>query len=476
MIANLRQSVQQAFFRSIEQAGCLSLQTDGPDSSDDGSESEDYDEYEDEPDGVLTPTKVVGFANILRNVPKTDKFVVEKFHHVEFACADATCTYQRFSWGLGMPLVAKSDLTTGNITYSSYVIKSNDLVFIFSAPLSEKNSSAGSRMPWPFYSSKKEKEFFSRHGFAVRALAVQVGDVEEAFAVSVNSGAIPITTPVVLVDNASKGKTIVAEVKLYGDVLLRLVQNVDFNGAFLPNYEAASNQIMSYGLRRLDHAVGNVPKLAEVVDYITSFSGFHRFLETEDDGGEVDAPNQVVLANNFETVLLPIIEPALDDRGESAVEGFLEHNRGPGLQHLALMCTDIVHTVQEMKARSGLGGFEFMPVPSPEYYKDCRTRVGRGLSEKLLNDCQDLGISIGTDDKGILLQIFTKPVGDRPTFFLEVIQRIGGVEKGPDGMEYQRGGCGGFGKANLVKLLRSLDGFDCVPTTSPGGKLEPHLS
>lgn len=179
--------------------------------------------------------------------------------------------------------------------------------------------------------------------------------------------------------------------------------------------ETASFKELDYGIHRLDHAVGNVPALGPVVDYIKGFTGFHEFAEftAEDVGTAESGLNSVVLANNDETVLLPLNEPVYGTKRKSQIQTYLEHNEGAGLQHLALVTEDIFRTLREMRKRSGVGGFEFMPSPPPTYYKNLKSRAGDVLSDEQIQACEELGILVDRDDQGTLLQIFTKPVGDR---------------------------------------------------------------
>lgn len=206
-----------------------------------------------------------------------------------------------------------------------------------------------------------------------------------------------------------------SEVKLYGDVVLRFVSKDGFKGSFLPNYEPVQSAPFSYGLIRVDHAVGNVEKLEEAVEYVAKFTGFHRFAEftAEDVGTAESGLNSMVLASNNEMVLLPMNEPVFGTKRKSQIQTYLEHNEGPGLQHLALICSDIFSTLKEMRMRSEIGGFEFMPKPPPTYYKNLRNRVADILTEKQMEECDELGILVDRDDQGVLLQIFTKPIGDR---------------------------------------------------------------
>lgn len=362
-----------------------------------------------------TGFKLVGFKNFVRTNPKSDRFQVKRFHHVEFWCTDATNTARRFSWGLGMPIVAKSDLSTGNSTHASYLLRSGDLNFLFSAPYSPSISlSSTTTAAIPSFSAKACFAFTASHGLAVRAVAVEVDDAATAFSTSVSHGAIPASPPVEL-ENRVK----IAEVRLYGDVVLRYVSYNDpchVSDSFLPGFESVpSPPSLDFGILRLDHAVGNVPELSSAVEYVKGFTGFHEFAEftAEDVGTSESGLNSVVLANNDETVLIPMNEPVYGTKRKSQIETYLEHNEGAGLQHLALVTRDIFETLREMRKRSWLGGFEFMPSPPPTYYRNLKKRAGDVLSDEQIKECEELGILVDRDDQGTLLQIFTKPVGDR---------------------------------------------------------------
>ncbi|GAU12321.1 hypothetical protein TSUD_252720 [Trifolium subterraneum] len=416
-----------------------------------------------------TGFKLRGFNNFVRANPKSDRFKVKRFHHVEFWCTDATNTARRFSWGLGMPIVAKSDLSTGNLKHASYLLRSGDLNFLFSAAYSPSISlsSPSSTASIPTFDASTCFAFSASHGLAVRAVAVEVEDAELAFTTSVNHGAIPASSPVNL-ENGVK----LAEVRLYGDVVLRYVSynnpndNQNPNHWFLPGFESvsdeSSNSSLDFGIRRLDHAVGNVPELSSALKYLKEFTGFHEFAEftAEDVGTSESGLNSVVLANNEETVLFPMNEPVYGTKRKSQIETYLEHNEGAGLQHLALKSEDIFRTLREMRKRSSVGGFEFMPSPPPTYYRNLKNRVGDVLNDEQIKECEELGILVDRDDQGTLLQIFTKPIGDRPTIFIEIIQRVGCMLKDEEGKEYQKGGCGGFGKGNFSELFKSIEEYE----------------
>ncbi|KAI4305947.1 hypothetical protein L6164_029272 [Bauhinia variegata] len=417
--------------------------------------------------------KLVGFKNFVRTNPKSDRFKVKRFHHVEFWTTDATNTSRRFSWGLGMPIVAKSDLSTGNGTHASYLLRSGDLCFLFTAPYSPsiaamENLSSSDTASIPTFDRHACIAFSAAHGLAVRAVAVEVENAEIAFATSVAHGAKPSSPPVVLDD-----RVVVAEVRLYGDVVLRYVSYKDPSQLsdpnpgswFLPKFEPVeelSSYPLDFGIRRLDHAVGNVPELAPMVAYLKEFTGFHEFAEftAEDVGTSESGLNSVVLANNDEMVLFPLNEPVYGTKRKSQIQTYLEHNEGAGLQHLALTSEDIFRTLREMRQRSSVGGFEFMPSPPPTYYKNLKNRAGDVLTDEQIKQCEELGILVDRDDQGTLLQIFTKPLGDRPTIFIEIIQRVGCTLKDEEGKIYQKGGCGGFGKGNFSELFKSIEEYE----------------
>ncbi|KAM7251995.1 hypothetical protein ACFE04_023878 [Oxalis oulophora] len=410
-----------------------------------------------------TDFKLVGFSNFVRANPKSDRFKVNQFHHVEFWCGDATNTARRFSWGLGMPIVAKSDLSTGNSIHASYLLRSGDLHFLFTAPYSPSISTATATAAIPTFNHNVCQSFSTKHGLGVRAIALEVDDAAAAFNISVENGARPAAEPVVVGD----GGACIAEVQLYGDAVLRYIS---FNGdkekfslSFMPRFEIIEDYFpVDFGIRRLDHAVGNVHELGSAVSYVKQFTGFHEFAEfaTEDVGTSESGLNSMVLANNDETVLIPMNEPVFGTKRKSQIQTYLEHNEGPGVQHLALMSEDIFKTLREMRKRSFVGGFEFMPPPPPTYYKNLKNRVGDILSDEQIKECEELGILVDRDDQGTLLQIFTKPLGDRPTIFIEIIQRIGCVLKDENGKEYQKGGCGGFGKGNFSELFKSIEEYE----------------
>ncbi|RHY11554.1 hypothetical protein DYB25_010708 [Aphanomyces astaci] len=407
-----------------------------------------------------TKMQLVGFKNFVRHNPKSDRFTMHKFHHVEFYCQDATNVSKRFGWGAGLNLVAKSDQSTGNHAYASYVMQSGDLQLVITAPYSRQNQKATSTAPLPHFDVPFAHEFCAKHGLAVRAMGISVEDAKAAYDISVANGGEGVTPPQELTDAATGQVSVVSEVKLYGEVVLRFVSG-NFAGRFLPGYENVEGPDVSIGLQRLDHAVGNLPNLLEAMDYVCGFTGWHEYAEfTAEDVGTVDSGlNSMVLANNTETILLPMNEPTFGTKRKSQIQTFLEQNEGPGLQHMALKTNDIFHTLAEMRKRTHLGGFDFMPKPSAAYYKNLPAKIGDVFTAAQYEKIEQLGLLVDKDDQGILLQIFTKPLGDRPTCFFEIIERVGCMEEIGGRLE-QAAGCGGFGKGNFSELFKSIEDYE----------------
>lgn len=434
----------------------------------------------------MSERKLVGYNNFIRNNPKTDKFDIIRFHSIEYYCSDSSNFSSRFSFGLGLKRVAYSDLTTGNSLYSSIVLKTNEVVFVFTAPYHiNQDVKKVSKVPYPSYSQDEAFEFIKSHGLAVKAVGILVKDAKEAHDISVSNGAISVLLPTELFDEKTNSSMIISEIKLYGDTVIRWVSG-NYNGSYLPNYtEIPDNDVnLHLGLLRVDHIVGNVPKLFDAVDYIMNSIGLHEFSEfTAEDIGTIDSGlNSMVLASNNEMVLFPVNEPTFGTKRKSQIQTYLEYNNGPGVQHIAIKTENILITIAEMKKRSSYGGFEFMPSPKEDYYKKISSRLDlekymdKEQVIQLQELLQSLGILIDRDDQGILLQLFTKPLGDRPTIFIEIIQRIGcnGVQTLFDelkkfvetgytntcttcSVDTQKAGCGGFGKGNFSELFKSIE-------------------
>jgi 4-hydroxyphenylpyruvate dioxygenase len=406
---------------------------------------------------------LVGYDNFVRHNPKSDRFDIIKFDHVEFWCSDAINSSRRFTWGFGMHEVAQSNLTTGNRHCAVSVVQSNDVVFAFTAPYCNSDEEKeGSEYPHPHYDQAQAHAFVQKHGLAVRAVGIRVSDAKEAYEACVSNGGQGVAEPYTAVDKVTGKTLVISEVKTVDDVVMRWVSG-DFTGPFLPNCQVVDSPDINYGITRLDHIVTNVPNLFEAVDHIMGFTGMHEFAEfTAEDVGTVDSGlNSMVLANNSESVLTPYNEPTFGTKRKSQIQTYLEHNNGAGVQHMALKTDNIFHTMTELKKRSMCGGFEFMPAPGQSYYDRVPGRIGEDtLTADELKQLQELGLLADRDDQGVLLQVFTRPVGDRPTAFIEIIQRIG-CDKDENGNAVeQAAGCGGFGKGNFSELFKSIEEFE----------------
>lgn len=407
-----------------------------------------------------------------------------------------------------MDLVAKSDLSTGNQRFASYALKSGGLQMVFTAPyafdeavlLASKNANTNSNNKnedasppatpvtveenlHPGFNADHATAFFQKHGMAVRAIGLEVADAAQAYEECIKHGGQAALPPTRISSPPSSSSTqdttttpymLISEIRAYGDVVLRfLSRHNNYTGHFLPTYQDLPPPPTpnTYGLERLDHAVGNVYNLLDAVNYLGKMTGFHEFAEfTAEDVGTVDSGlNSVVLANNEEEVLLPLNEPTYGTKRKSQIQTYLEYNNGAGLQHLALATNDIFATMKKMRAVSWCGGFEFMERPAPTYYQELPARIGDALTKEQYAMVEELGLLADKDDQGVLLQIFTKPVGDRPTLFLEIIQRIGCVEEreevdgkggGKKVVRKQKGGCGGFGKGNFRALFEAIEKYE----------------
>jgi 4-hydroxyphenylpyruvate dioxygenase len=407
--------------------------------------------------------KMVGYDNFVRHNPMSDRFEIIKFDHIEFWCSDAVNTARRFTWGLGMHEVANSNLTTGNRHYALSVVQSNDVVFAFTAPYcNSEEDREGSVFPHSQFDQAQAHAFVQKHGLAVRAVGIRVSDAKVAYETSVANGGTGVAAPHTAVDEATGKSLTFSEVKTVDDVVMRYVSG-DFTGPFLPNCAVVDTPDINYGITRLDHCVTNVPKLFDAVDHVMGYTGMHEFAEfTAEDVGTVDSGlNSMVLANNSETVLTPYNEPTFGTKRKSQIQNYLEHNNGAGVQHMALKTDNIFATMKELKKRSLCGGFEFMPAPGQGYYDRVPGRIGEDtLTADQFKELQELGLLADRDDQGVLLQVFTKPVGDRPTAFLEIIQRIG-CDKDEEGKQIeQAAGCGGFGKGNFGELFKSIEEYE----------------
>ena len=405
--------------------------------------------------------RLVGCANFVRHNPMSDRFNMTDFNHLEFCCADATNTAKRFAAAFGLNILAKTNIDNGNAKYTSIVIGSGTIRFVFTAPYftDAPTPKVEYHDPFPDYNRQDALNFIAHHGMGVKVLSLTVDDAKVAFEECLKNGGKAATQPTTLTDEF--GTVVYSEVQYFEDVKMRFIQGTEsYKGPFIPGYVAATNgPDVSFGLFRVDHVVSNVPVLTDVADHVIKMLGFHQFGEfTAEDVGTVDSGlNSWVMSNNQQTILMPINEPTFGTRRKSQIQSFIEHHKGPGIQHIAITTPDIISTIKKMHEQTPLAGVDFMPNPGNSYYKEhVPKKMGDMISQELIDQCQKYSILIDRDEEGGLLQIFTKPLLDRPTLFIEIIQRVGCP--GKDGK--QKPACGGFGKGNFGALFKSIEDFE----------------
>jgi 4-hydroxyphenylpyruvate dioxygenase len=355
--------------------------------------------------------------------PATDVFPINGTDYIEFYVGNAKQASHYYRAAFGFQLVAYRGPETGTRDRASYVLHQGKIRFVLTTALIPNGDIA---------------EHIARHGDGVKDLALWVDDAREAFARAVERGATPVHEPRVLRDE--QGEVVVAGIRTYGDTIHSLVERGNYTGAFMPGFKPVSPRFAPppVGLTYVDHCVGNVElgKMNEWVGFYERVMGFKNLISFDDKdiSTEYSALMSKVVSNGNERVKFPINEPA-KGRKKSQIDEYLEFYRGPGVQHMALATDDIITTVAALRDR----GVDFLTVPTA-YYEELQTRVGR--IDEPLDELQELGILVDRDPDGYLLQIFSKPVQDRPTVFYEIIQRKGARS---------------FGKGNFKALFEAIE-------------------
>ena len=352
-----------------------------------------------------------------------DFLPIQGTDHIEFYVGNAKQAAQFYQHCMGFELVAYAGPETGVRDRSSYVLQQNKIRFVLTTALRQDSPIAS---------------HVHRHGDGVKVLALWVDDARKSFFETTSRGAVAAGEPKVLKDDF--GEVVVASIKTYGETLHTFVERKNYTGPFLPGYKVrqSSAVIPSTGLKYVDHCVGNVElgKMNEWVRFYEEVMGF-KLLITFDDkdiSTEYSALMSKVVSNGNGYIKFPINEPA-QGKKKSQIEEYLEFYQGAGVQHIAIATDDILFTVDELRKR----GMEFLYVPDT-YYEDVLDRVGR--IEEDLKELKKLNILIDRDEEGYLLQIFSKPVQDRPTLFFEIIERNGAKS---------------FGKGNFKALFESIE-------------------
>ncbi len=346
---------------------------------------------------------------------------LKRIHHVEYLVGNAKQASYYYRRAFGFSQTCYSGLETGNRENTSYVLEQEKARLVFTCPMT-----SGGRI----------NRFLDKHGDGVLDIAFEVDDVDAAFAEAVQRGATAVREPFDMTD--ADGTVRRAAIGTYGDTIHSFLTVKDYQGPFLPGFEESRIDETPAGLHFIDHIVGNVElgKMDHWADFYQNVLGFHRYISFDDKdiSTEFTALQSVVMASKDMTIKFPINEPA-KGRKVSQIQEYIDFNCGPGAQHLALHTRDVITAVRQLREN----GVEFLHVPDT-YYEELPARVGE-IRENM-DDLRELGILVDRDDEGYLLQIFTKPVEDRPTLFYEIIQRRGAR---------------GFGKGNFKALFESIE-------------------
>ncbi len=381
---------------------------------------------------------------------------LKKIHHVEFYVGNAKQAEFYYRKAFGFSRAGYSGLETGNRETTSYLMRQTNINFVLTTPLSPEHPAA---------------EHIKQHGDGVRDIAFYVEDADHAFNEAVKRGATAVTPPHDMTDE--NGSVRHAAIATYGDTIhsfisyggnphgsngvsgngsgenhpageapppvLRKEGSYEYNGVFLPGFVSQDVEGDGVGLMLVDHIVGNVElgQMTRWCDFYRDVLGFFRYItfDDKDISTEYSALMSIVMSDGQHNIKFPINEPAKGKGGKSQIQEYIDFYRSAGAQHVALLCRDVMSTVEKLQQN----GVEFLRVPD-EYYEDLPSRVGE--IDEDIDDLKRLGILVDRDDEGYLLQIFTKPVEDRPTVFYEILQRKG---------------CKGFGKGNFKALFVSIE-------------------
>lgn len=355
---------------------------------------------------------------------QTDFLPLQGTDFVEFYVGNAKQAAHYYMSAFGFQAIAYSGPETGDKEKVRYVVRQHKLTFVLTTPIRANNAIA---------------DHVYRHGDGVKFLALRVDDATSAWEETTSRGGRSYMEPTRLKDDS--GEVVISGIHTYGETVHLFIERKAYSGAFLPGFRAWSNPHFApkdTGLQYVDHCVGNVGwnQMNPWVKFYEEVMGFRNILSFDDNdiSTEYSALMSKVMSNGNGFVKFPINEPA-EGKRKSQVEEYLEFYDGEGVQHVALATNDIVSTVKELKSR----GVEFLQVPTT-YYDDLLDRVG--TIDEDLAPLKELGILVDRDDEGYLLQLFTKPVQDRPTLFFEIIQRKGAKS---------------FGKGNFKALFEAIE-------------------
>jgi 4-hydroxyphenylpyruvate dioxygenase len=336
----------------------------------------------------------------------TDTFPINGTDFIEFYVGNAKQAAHYYGSAFGFQLLAYRGPETGHRESASYLLQQDKVRLLLTTPIRSDGEIA---------------DHVHRHGDGVKDIALWVDDARSAFSLAVERGAKPAREPKVIKDD--HGEMVVAAIHTYGDTIHSLIERKNYRGLFMPGFipKESRHKPALTGLKYVDHCVGNVElgAMNKWVAFYEHVLGFTNILTFDDKtiSTEYSALMSKVMANGNGRIKFPINEPA-EGKKKSQIDEYLEFYNGPGVQHIAIATDDIIATVSALRER----GVEFLRIPAT-YYDSLLERVGH--IDEDLTSLQDLGILVDRDDEGYLLQIFTKPVEDRPTFFYEIIERKG---------------------------------------------------
>ncbi|MEO7987370.1 MAG: 4-hydroxyphenylpyruvate dioxygenase [Gemmatimonadales bacterium] len=355
--------------------------------------------------------------------PSIDTFPINGTDFIEFYVGNARQASQFYRTAFGFEILAYRGPETGTRDRASYLLQQNKVRLVLTTPMGPDNPIS---------------DHITRHGDGVRDIALWVDDAREAFSRAVERGARAVQEPTVLRDEG--GEVIIAAIETYGDTIHSLVERRNYRGDFLPGFRPVKSRVKAepVGLLHVDHCVGNVElgAMNRWVGFYQEVMGFRNLISFDDKdiSTEYSSLMSKVVASGNDRIKFPINEPA-QGRKKSQIDEYLEFYRGPGVQHIAIATDDIVATVSALRDR----GVEFLQVPT-SYYDTLIERVGK--IDEDVEPLKELGVLVDRDDEGYLLQIFSKPVQDRPTLFYELIQRKGARS---------------FGKGNFKALFEAIE-------------------
>ncbi|MTI21930.1 4-hydroxyphenylpyruvate dioxygenase [Fulvivirga sp. RKSG066] len=343
--------------------------------------------------------------------------------YLEFYVGNAKQSAMYYQTAFGYELVAYAGPETGLRDRASYVLKQDKIRLVLTSSIVQDSPVS---------------DHVKKHGDGVKVLALWVDDAKKSFEETTSRGAIAVEEPRTIKDE--HGEVVVSAIQTYGETIHRFVERKNYNGAFLPGYikKESELEVKPIGLKYVDHCVGNVGwgEMNKWVEFYEKVMGFSLLITFDDKDISTDytALMSKVVSNGNGYIKFPINEPA-EGKKKSQIEEYLDFYNGAGVQHIAIATDDIIHTVSELRKR----GVDFLRVPET-YYEDLTDRVGE--IEEDIKPLKDLNILVDRDEEGYLLQIFTKPVQDRPTLFYEIIQRKGAKS---------------FGKGNFKALFEAIE-------------------